>query len=93
MDYKKIEELFTDYIFDIIGPNKESETEREYNLDIINSIINNALREPLADFITHMVHSPLKCISKMLILISQYVSNQRRKEKFYLLFLTIYKIE
>ena len=55
MDYKKIEELFTDYIFDIIGPNKESETEREYNLDIINSIINNALREPLADFITHII--------------------------------------
>ena len=55
MDYKKLEELFVDYILDIIGPDKEREREREYNLNIINIIINEVLRKNISEYITHII--------------------------------------
>ena len=55
MNYKKIEELFVDYILDIIGPDQERETEREKNFNIINKIISDVFRKELPDFITHII--------------------------------------
>ena len=41
MNYKKIEELFVDFILDIVGPNTERENERNINFSIIKNIIIN----------------------------------------------------
>ena len=55
MNYKKIEELFTDFILNIIGPNSERENERNSNLSIIQGIISNILTKKLPDYITHVL--------------------------------------
>ena len=54
MNYKKIEELFVDFILDIIGPNAERESERNNNLSIAQKIISNILSEKLPDYIIHV---------------------------------------
>ena len=55
MDYKKIEELFVDYILSTIGPNAETETERNNVLYKIKEIIENILRKALPDFIIYVI--------------------------------------
>ena len=55
MNYKKIEELFIDFILDIIGPNEEIENERNNNLKIIQDIILNILTQKLPDYKTHVL--------------------------------------
>ena len=55
MDYKKIEELFIDYILSTLGPNKEIEIERNNALNKIKEIIENILRKELHDFITYII--------------------------------------
>ena len=55
MNYKKIEELFIDFILNIIGPNQERENERNNNLSIIQGIILNILTKKLPDYITHIL--------------------------------------
>ena len=54
MNYKKIEELFVDFILDIIGPNPERESERNNNLSIAQKIISKILSEKLPDYITYV---------------------------------------
>ena len=55
MNYQKIEELFVDFILDIIGPNKERESERKNKLNIIQGIISNILGKKLPDYNTHVL--------------------------------------
>ena len=55
MDYKKIEELFVDYILSTIGPNSETENERNNVLTKIKEIIENILRKELQDFIIYVI--------------------------------------
>ena len=55
MNYKKIEELFVDFILDIIGPNAERESERNNNLSIVQGIISNILSEKLPDYKAHVL--------------------------------------
>ena len=55
MDYKKIEELFVDFILKILGPNDERENERNNNLKIIEGIISNILTKILPDYIIHIL--------------------------------------
>ena len=55
MNYKEIEELFIDFILDIIGPNIESENERSSHLKIIKDIILNILKKKLPDYETHVL--------------------------------------
>ena len=55
MNYKKIEELFIDYILNVIGPNEKSETDRNINLSYIKGIILNILTQKLPDYKTHIL--------------------------------------
>ena len=55
MNYKKIEELFVDFILDIIGPNPERENERNNNLSIVQGIISNILSKKLPDYTTYVL--------------------------------------
>ena len=55
MNYKKIEELFVDFILGIIGPNEERERERNSNLSIVKDIITRILTKKLPDYITHVL--------------------------------------
>ncbi len=55
MNYKKIEELFVDFILDIIGPNEERENERNNNLSIVQKIISKILTNRLPDYITYVL--------------------------------------
>ena len=55
MNYKEIEELFVDFILNIIGPNEESENDRNINLKIITDLILNILKQKLPDYIAHVL--------------------------------------
>ena len=55
MNYKKIEELFVDFILDIIGPNADREDERNHNLSFVQGIISNILSKKLPDYIAHVL--------------------------------------
>ena len=50
MNYKKIEELFVDFILDIVGPNTERENERNINFSIIKNIIINKFNINFPDY-------------------------------------------
>ena len=54
MNYNKIEELFVDFILDIIGPNLERDKDRNTNLSIVKGIITNIFNKKLPDYITHI---------------------------------------
>ena len=45
MNYKKIEELFVDFILELTGPNPELESERKTNFSIVKTIIINILNK------------------------------------------------
>ena len=52
MNYNKIEELYVDFILDIIGPNLEREMERNTNLNIVKNIIIKIFNNKLPDYET-----------------------------------------
>ena len=52
MNYNKIEELYVDFILDIIGPNLEREMERNTNLNIVKDIIIKIFNKKLPDYKT-----------------------------------------
>ena len=52
MNYNKIEELYVDFILDIIGPNLEREMERNTNLNIVKDIIIKIFNNKLPDYET-----------------------------------------
>ena len=45
MNYKKIEELFVDFILELTGPNPELESERKTNFSIVKTIIIDILNK------------------------------------------------
>ena len=55
MNYKKIEELFVDFILNVIGPNEKSESDRNINLSYVKGIILNILTKKLPDYRTHIL--------------------------------------
>ena len=55
MNYQKIEELFVDFILDLIGPNAAREDERNHNLTFVQGIISNILSEKLPDYKAHVL--------------------------------------
>lgn len=55
MDYKKVEELFFDYILSILGPNSSTEELRNNYLDKIKQIITDILVIKLPDYNTHVI--------------------------------------
>ena len=55
MNYKKIEELFVDFILNVIGPNEKSESDRNINLSYIKGIILNILTQKLPDYKTFIL--------------------------------------
>ena len=54
MNYNKIEELYVDFILDIIGPTPERENERNINLSIVKGIIINIFNKKLRDYTTYI---------------------------------------
>ena len=54
MNYNKVEELYVDFILDIIGPNQERENQRKINLSIIKDIITKTFETKLPDFKTYI---------------------------------------
>ena len=55
MNYEKIEELFVDYILRTIGPNDETEKERNKCLELIKGIIAENLVKELTDYIIYVI--------------------------------------
>ena len=55
MKSKYIEELFTDFILDAVGPDTEKECERENKLFVIKNIIFDVLKKKLPDFSTYVI--------------------------------------
>ena len=45
MNYKKIEELYVDFILDLTGPSQQLETDRDTNFKIVKNIIFNVLNK------------------------------------------------
>jgi hypothetical protein len=45
MNYKKIEELYVDFILDLTGPSQQLETDRDTNFTIVKNIIFNVLNK------------------------------------------------
>ncbi len=54
MNYSKIEELYVDFILDMIGPSLERELERNTNLNIVKDIIINIFENKLPDYQTYI---------------------------------------
>jgi hypothetical protein len=54
MNYHKIEELFVDFILDIIGPNLERESDRNDNLNQVKDILIEIFKNNLQDYITYI---------------------------------------
>ena len=52
MNYNKIEELYVDFILDLIGPNQKREKERLSYLTKVKGIITNIFQKKLPDYIT-----------------------------------------
>ena len=55
MNTNKIEELFVDYILNTIGPNDETEKERNKCLELIKGIIAENLVKELTDYIIYVI--------------------------------------
>ena len=55
MNYNKIEELYADFILEIIGPTLETENERNINLSIVKGIITKIFEEKLPDYTTYIL--------------------------------------
>ena len=55
MNYNKIEELFVDFILDIIGPNLVRENERNEHLKMLKKIITEIFEKNLQDYSTHIM--------------------------------------
>ena len=55
MNYNKIEELYVDFILDIIGPTLERENKRNINLNIVKSIITKIFQNKLPDYTTYIL--------------------------------------
>ena len=55
MNYNKIEELFVDFILDIIGPNLVRENERNEHLKMLKKIITEIFEKKLPDYSTHIM--------------------------------------
>ena len=55
MNYNKIEELYVDFILDIIGQTLERENERNINLNIVKSIITKIFQNKLPDYTTYIL--------------------------------------
>ena len=55
MNYNKIEELYVDFILEIIGPTLETENERNINLSIVKGIITKIFEEKLPDYTTYLL--------------------------------------
>ena len=66
MNYKKLEELFVDYILSVIGPDSITESQRTNNLKIIKQIIIEVLKKELPDYITYVIHLVLSAFSSFL---------------------------
>ena len=54
MHYNKVEELYVDFILDLIGPNQERENQRKINLSIVKDIITKTFEAKLPDFKTYI---------------------------------------
>jgi hypothetical protein len=54
MHYNKIEELYVDFILDLIGPNQEGENQRKINFSIVKDIITKTFESKLPDFKTYI---------------------------------------
>ena len=54
MNYNKIEELFVDFILDIIGPTTEREKDRNINLNIVNGIIISIFNKSYPEYTTYI---------------------------------------
>ena len=55
MNYQKIEELFVDFILEIIGPTEEKENKRKGIILLIKSIIVNMLNTKLPDYEIYLI--------------------------------------
>ena len=56
MNCNKIEELYIDFILDLIGPNIEREQERNTNLEVVTNIIRDTLNKKFTNFNTYIFH-------------------------------------
>ena len=56
MNYKKIEELYADFILELTGPNYELEKLRERNFDLVKRIIIDVFNKQFQDCITYIFH-------------------------------------
>ena len=56
MNYKKIEELYVDFILELTGPNYELEKLRERNFDLVKRIIIDVFNKQFQDCITYIFH-------------------------------------
>lgn len=54
MHYNKVEELYVDFILDLIGPYQEKENQRKINLSIVKDIITKTFEAKLPDFKTYI---------------------------------------
>ena len=56
MNYKKIEELYVDFILELTGPNYELEKLRERNFNLVKRIIIDVFNKQFQDCITYIFH-------------------------------------
>ena len=56
MNCNKIEELYIDFILDLIGPNAEREKDRNINLELVSNIIKGILNKKYPQLVTHIFH-------------------------------------
>ena len=56
MNYKRIEELYVDFILELTGPNYELEKLRERNFDLVKRIIIDVFNKQFQDCITYIFH-------------------------------------
>jgi len=54
MNYNKVEQLYVDFILDLIGPNQDRENQRKINLSIVKDIITKTFDSKLPDFKTYI---------------------------------------
>ena len=56
MNCNKIEELYIDFILDLIGPNLENEQKRNSDIDIVTKIIKGIINKKFTNFNTYIFH-------------------------------------
>ena len=54
MDYKKVEDCFTDFIINLVGPNEVSDREREEKFNYIKNLITKTLIEENIELTPHI---------------------------------------